>query len=356
MKKSVLYTLVLLGLIPVPVASAQTLYKTATFEGKDGQKVTLPIEPVQTQYGIGDGKQKLYYPTKPIPPFHFTIPPNQVNQLAVYWMYGWYQYSEVVIGPRGWTATGGIGADGTSGITLTDPNNKKDKLNFWQDAEMQAALAYDTSYFFPDQRKYWVSSGQALPPAGKSDVAHRYMVNSHTVAFQLKNGTNGVATYTKNPYYTFQAEQILMPKSDNALETTTLNFFHQYIHDYSPNSSQESTNNTTKTNNTKTTNIPIYPSDLPITNFKVTYAGNDWFDVTYTLSNVKSIPIYNIRVMATLMDLKNQPVVSGWQTINELPPSQSVRNTMKIFWAVSNDTFGGYGTIKVLSAYPNPPQ
>lgn len=237
------FSTLLAGISQVSVSSAQTLYKTIAFKGNNGNIVILPIEPVKTSYGMGDGKERFpQYPTNPISPIQYDISASQAHRLAVYWMYGWYQYSEMIIGPRGWKASGGIGADGSSSIELTDPNNKKYTMVFWQDAKDEGSIANDISYFFPDQRKtmekWWGGQLTIFSSTNGIPIVYRSMINDHKLAYQLKDGANGVAIYNKSyieyknkkyTNYSFQNELISMPKYDTSLETTILNFFHKFL-------------------------------------------------------------------------------------------------------------------------------
>ncbi len=195
------------------------------FIGRDGQQVRIPVVPiVNAQYGITPEQPLLPYPAGGFHPIHFTIPPDQVSDLSVYFLNNGTNDGGVeLLGPRGWWVTrAGDGADGSVAIDLASGDGQS-TLTFFVDTAM-GGIVQDVMAYFPNWQQLIPQDMQDVGPVTSPTFAARVLLNPNALAYELADGTNGLAIFVHGPNVNWDFVQEEVRGLPHDLETTLLNY------------------------------------------------------------------------------------------------------------------------------------
>ena len=193
--------------------------------------ITLPVTVLHTDYGAGPANQTYPYESS----INVSVPQEFSTQLGAYGV-----ADMVIIGPKGWTGSGSVGADGTSGTKLYPIGGSSNSANISiSTGGACVGCVYDKAApYFPEARQLDAGMGissnlVSTPPPG---IISNF-INPQLVEYSLPNTTdgmevNGVANFVKgtqempNQPYSINF-QITLPLQQHNLTQELLNIFIQ---------------------------------------------------------------------------------------------------------------------------------
>ncbi|MET3292850.1 UNVERIFIED_CONTAM: hypothetical protein ABID98_005547 [Brevibacillus sp. OAP136] len=195
-------------------------------------KVSVPLYAIAAVYGADWPTPPSVTPKTTLPPVRYAIPASLQNQLAAYWINDGSDKSGILLlGPKGWRAsTAVVGANGSVGITLENPLDPKQKLDYYDTrGGCQGCAISSIGSYFPTLRKWAETEG--FPVTTKVEFAQQYLLTPNISVFSLKNAspgyeTNGAAFQQHGEGgATFRSVIMTTPVRDHNLATAVLNFF-----------------------------------------------------------------------------------------------------------------------------------
>lgn len=210
---------------------------TLTLIGDNGNNVTLPIVGIKATYGVDFPTPPSINPTSQITSIHFNVPSNQADELTAYWVNeGFNNQGFLFIGPRGWIPiSASIGVDGSKNFTLQSPSDITQKMTYEDDGACQGCSISNIGTYFPGMSQW--ASQQGFAPNAFPDFQSGYQLNQNTAEYSINSlnagyETNGIACKKANTTagYFFAREEITLPTSKHALETTILNYLLHIYH------------------------------------------------------------------------------------------------------------------------------
>ena len=195
------------------------------FIGRDGQQVRIPVVPiVNAQYGFTPAQSLLPYPPGGFRPVHFTIPSDQTADLCVYFLNdGMNDGGVELLGPRGWWVTrAGVGADASDAIDLASEDGTG-ALTFFIESAM-GGIDEDVMAYFPNWQQLLPQDAQSFGPVTSPTFAARDLLSPNVLAYELADGTNGLAIFVHGPNVNWAFIQEEIRGVPHALETTILNY------------------------------------------------------------------------------------------------------------------------------------
>lgn len=105
--------------------------QTITFPSTNGGEVQLPLQMTKAEFSLDDGTRTITTKMPKPPVMSYKIPPEMKDRLQAMLVYrsdmaGGY----ILLAPSGWEASAMIGANGSYGVTLSDPGNPKQTLHY----------------------------------------------------------------------------------------------------------------------------------------------------------------------------------------------------------------------------------
>ncbi len=137
---------------------------TVNFHNKESDRdIKLPLFGVAATYGISDTTEPAAFPSEPLPGVTYTIPDDQVDHLAVYWVNtgGDGEYGIMLLGPIGWRPVrADVGADASMVISLENPDDSNEKITYYDTAGgCQGCAISSIGAYFPALRKWAEDQG-----------------------------------------------------------------------------------------------------------------------------------------------------------------------------------------------------
>lgn len=184
--------------------------------------VVLTVGTLPTTYGVPGETNS--YPAS----IRVSVPGSFSGELAAYGVAG-----TVVVGPSGWTGSGQVGADGSSGFTLlptgASPGAGSEMVYQFDGACVGCAWA-DASAYFPAVAKATPSAGvgpaSSPPPGLQTEPLAAGLIGYSLPGSNSGYQVNGVA-FTNLPGPTadpiFESLELTLPTSEHALATVILN-------------------------------------------------------------------------------------------------------------------------------------
>lgn len=188
--------------------------------------VTLSITKLKTTFGI-EGQETPKYPNS----ITINVPIEYKDQLAAYGV----SY-EVIIGPKGWTGNGGVGADGNRSIELYPADNT------WQDGSKitvfvastgTGSAIYEAVEYFPWIQEHWEEVVRvplpSIAPINSNFITphlNRYSKESPGEGLEI----NGVAysdaqDHLVDNMWSFTKMEITFPVKKSSFAESLLDFF-----------------------------------------------------------------------------------------------------------------------------------
>ncbi|WP_158702669.1 DUF4850 domain-containing protein [Paenibacillus faecalis] len=130
--------------------------KTIDFPGTNGGKVQLPFQMIEAELSLDERTRAVNSQPSSPPVMSYKIPPKKKDMLQAVMVYrsdmaGGY----MLLAPAGWQASATVGANGSFGVTFSDPNNKEQTLNYSDTAgSCQGCAITNIGSYFPDQAKW----------------------------------------------------------------------------------------------------------------------------------------------------------------------------------------------------------
>lgn len=210
--------------IPLTVTPSSTLTPSPSSTSKPVSIiVTLPVEILKTGYGIGPAGY--VYPYKKT--IQASIPQVFSDQLSAYGV-----SNQIIVGPKGWTGQGNVGADGGESVTLkpaVPQTNPGPYLTYSDDSACFACATGDAYAFFPLAKAEYDKNFPA--PAEVPEVTNTHQLTPKLVAYSLANTSdnlevNGVAFFEDiNGSTSFTEMEIALPSNQHDLASVILNNF-----------------------------------------------------------------------------------------------------------------------------------
>jgi hypothetical protein len=246
---------------PSPTVKASPLQLEATpnvsplKEPDDGDKqieASLSVECGKVAIGSGAGKTELplyclrvkravedpglprpeVAPKEPLVVRSYIIPSGVRARLAAFWLNtGDETRGILLLAPKGWKAeSADMGADGSIGIRLTDPQDSSQYVDYRDSAGCSGCALTAAAQYFPNMVKLAEDQGFTLDKG--PDFIGRTELTQHLMAYSLKPAkigleTNGVAYQNLDARQDipFKLEEVRMNKSSHDLSTAILNLF-----------------------------------------------------------------------------------------------------------------------------------
>lgn len=130
--------------------------KFITFSGTHGEEVELPLQITKADLSVDDGTQSEPFQILTPTAVSYKIPPEMKDELQAVLIYRSDMASGyLLLAPIGWEASAIVGANGSYGVSLTDPSNKEQTLHYSDTAgSCQGCAIYQIGTYFPDQAKW----------------------------------------------------------------------------------------------------------------------------------------------------------------------------------------------------------
>jgi ribosomal protein S16 len=126
------------------------------FPGTDGGEVRLPLQIVKSQLTLDDGTRSLITELPEPPMMSYQIPAEMQDKLQAVMVYredvtGGY----LLLAPQGWQASAVVGANGSYGVTLIDPNHPDQTLEYSDTAgSCQGCAINNIGTYFPERAEW----------------------------------------------------------------------------------------------------------------------------------------------------------------------------------------------------------
>ncbi|WP_160034546.1 DUF4850 domain-containing protein [Paenibacillus sp. An7] len=218
---------------------AASTEKVITFSGTQGEEVELPLQITKADLSLDNGAQldpsHILTPTA----VSYKIPPEMKDELQAVLVYRSDMASGyLLLAPTGWEASAVVGADGSYGVTLTDPSNKEQTLRYSDTAgSCQGCAITKIGAYFPDQAKWADEKGFTIyEPLSFTEWNQSAAETEDGGTAIYTTGTNegyyttGIASYEKDAvdegYQFRQLEFTLFTETTQGdLEDVVINFF-----------------------------------------------------------------------------------------------------------------------------------
>lgn len=144
------------GGIPQDSAPVQSTGETIVFPGMDGSKIKLPLQLSEVQLSIDSDRSYIRSAPPRIPEISYELSPDLKDKLQAVLVYrpdipGGY----LLLAPAGWKASGTVGANGSYGLTLTNPDDTEETLHYSDNAWACLGCAINNiGTYFPDQANW----------------------------------------------------------------------------------------------------------------------------------------------------------------------------------------------------------
>ncbi|MEO2206642.1 DUF4850 domain-containing protein [Paenibacillus pabuli] len=142
-----------LGGIPQDSAPVQSTGKTIVFPGNDGSKIALPLQLTEADLSMDSDRSYIRSAPPRIPEMSYELSPELKEKLQAVLVYRPdMQGGYLLLAPAGWKASGSVGANGSYGLTLTNPDNIAENLHYSDNAwACQGCAINNIGTYFPDQ-------------------------------------------------------------------------------------------------------------------------------------------------------------------------------------------------------------
>lgn len=202
------------------------------FQTSDSEtEIRLPLMAVAAKYGVDYPEAPSIAPSKGLPILKFSIPENQHNQLAAYWVTTslYDDQGILLLGPRGWRAESAeIGANGSIYIELVNPDDSEERISYSDTAGgCQGCAISSIGTYFPSLREWADSFDFPGPPA---DFSWKKELSANVMAYSKADKrpgyeTNGVAYQEHEEGAWFRKMEMSHTQEHHSMATTLLNFF-----------------------------------------------------------------------------------------------------------------------------------
>ena len=127
-----------------------------TFPGTNGEEVQLPLHITEADLSVDDGSGSVLSQILTPTAVNYKIPPAMKDKLQAVLIYrSDVAFGYLLLAPIGWEASAVVGANGSYGVTLTDPSNKKQTLVYSDTAgSCQGCAINKIGTYFPDQAEW----------------------------------------------------------------------------------------------------------------------------------------------------------------------------------------------------------
>ena len=217
---------------------------TVNFHSEESNSdAMLPLFGIAATYGISDTTEPAVFPSRPLHDVTYTIPDDQQDQLAVYWVNtgGEGEHGLMLLGPIGWRPVrADVGADASMVISLGNPDDSNETIKYYDTAGgCQGCAISSIGAYFPSLRK-WAEdqgfTGEEVKFESQALLTPRIMAytkESSNKGYKI----NGVA-YQQHEEGDAWFRNLEMSSTDSmvSLVTTILDFF---IKQYDPAESNE---------------------------------------------------------------------------------------------------------------------
>lgn len=137
---------------------------TVDFHIKESDRdVKLPLFGIAATYGISNTTEPAAFPSEPLPDVTYTIPDDQQDLLAVYWVNtgGDGEFGIMLLGPIGWRPVrADVGADASMVISLENPDDSNEKITYYDTSGgCQGCAISSIGAYFPSLRKWAEDQG-----------------------------------------------------------------------------------------------------------------------------------------------------------------------------------------------------
>lgn len=208
--------------------------RTITFGGADGKAaVTLPLIGVPTEYGVDvEGSSTSILPVADLPAQAFVVPKELASKLAVYWMnLGYDERGFMMLAPKGWMASGVVGADGSFGLHAADPADPGRFLDTIDTAGgCQGCAIADIGAYFPKLAKW--AEEQGFPAESPKAYLTSKRVGDRMIEFTESPGEGhggygvlGAAYEEHEGGSLFRSARTGYAESDQAVAETMIAFY-----------------------------------------------------------------------------------------------------------------------------------
>lgn len=126
------------------------------FQGMEGGEVRLPLQIVKSQLTLDDGTRSFITEPPEPPVMSYKIPADMHDKLQAVMVYredvtGGY----LLLAPQGWQASAVVGANGSYGVTLNNPDNPDQTLEYSDTAgSCQGCAINNIGTYFPEQAEW----------------------------------------------------------------------------------------------------------------------------------------------------------------------------------------------------------
>lgn len=134
-------------------APVQVTKDTIVFPGTDGSQVVLPLQLTEADLSVDSDRSYIRSAPPRIPEMSYELSPDLIDKLQAVLVYrpdmpGGY----LLLAPAGWEASGSVGANGSYGLTLMNPDNTEENLHYSDNAwACQGCAINNIGTYFPDQ-------------------------------------------------------------------------------------------------------------------------------------------------------------------------------------------------------------
>lgn len=198
-----------------------------------GPEVKLPLFGIAAAYYVAYGPTApAVVPSSPLPEISFAIPEDQQDWLAAFWVNQGRDgdHGILLLGPRGWRPVeAGVGADGSIGIVLENPDDPAEKLTYHDTSGgCQGCAIANIATYFPSLRKW--AEDQAFPGT-EMKFKHQSLLGPRIMSYSKEHADpgyeiNGVAYQQHGEGDAwFRLEEMSSAAARHRLAETVLEFF-----------------------------------------------------------------------------------------------------------------------------------
>ncbi|WP_454192203.1 DUF4850 domain-containing protein [Paenibacillus sp. Marseille-Q7038] len=181
--------------------------KVIKFPGTHGEEVELPLQITKADLSVDDGTRSDPSPILTPTAVSFKIPPEMKDDLQAVLIYRSDMASGyLLLAPIGWEASAIVGANGSYGVTLTDPSDKEQTLHYSDTAgSCHGCAITQIGTYFPDQAEWADEKGFTVyEPLSftewKQSAAGEEDGGTATYTTEINEGyyNTGIASYEKD--------------------------------------------------------------------------------------------------------------------------------------------------------------
>jgi len=201
-------------------------------DGDESAGVRLPLIAIAATYGVDGPEPHPVAPLQALPEIRYSVPADQSDQLAAYWMTQSWDGSTGILflGPRGWKATTAeMGANGSIAIMLTNSEDVNESISYSDTSGgCQGCAISEIATYFPDLRE-WAENEMGF--YGKTMAFKKQtLLHPGVMAYEKENETpgyetNGVAYEQHDGDAWFRLMEIKLNTGKRSLAETMLNYF-----------------------------------------------------------------------------------------------------------------------------------